>query len=769
MPQKYRRIGDFHEYYSGARIAPYLTLFIGGNHEASNHLAELYYGGWVAPQIYYMGAANVLRLGPLRIAGLSGIWKGYDYRKTHFERLPYNESEKVSIFHVRELDVRKLLSIRTQVDVGLSHDWPQGVEWSGNYGWLFRTKNGFEVDANAGRLGSVAARQCLDWLRPAYWFSAHLHVKYTGMVHHGLDQPPVRQTNEQGSPDETLRASASASHHQVSNALGIENDQERFLAARQSHNQQKIDASAAEKGLNNKEWTSPRQESEVAQLRAWQNFQIDCREKDAQDVKRQSKAEDDYAGKSVLVGDRLPPPTFDETWKKVQVDENDRRGVASIVQSTRLPGGEAPSDNTESGSAFSGKRRRPPTPETSQNHIPVSSPILTGASATDFSIGTDGSAHQAKISVVKNADEIEIELSDSASENMDQSVDVSVPRLNPAATDFVPNTVSNKEISMGNEDGVHKRIKSGQLLTDDREEVGVINVDPSLDASLDLQCASVTEQTKSPSEVNGFGFQGRKADGNEVSEAMRAKLADLSRDFAYEPAPQAIPAKLPRPAAISNLKTCFLALDKCEKRRDFLQLLEIESISPGGWSDYQDRPFQFQYDPEWLAILRVFASELEFGGDVDTKVPRHQGDAHYREQVGREEQWIDEHVVQPQRLMVPKNFTITAPTYDPDEEVLVSDQPWECNNPQTQAFCDLIGIENKFNVSAEEREMRMASGPRPTGEKFSHRGRGRGRARGGGRGDGFHGHSRGRGRGRDGVRGAPQGYSSLGSQATAFW
>src|SRR2546430_4619800 len=177
-------MADFHEYYSGARVAPYLTIFIGGNHEASNYLFELYYGGWVAPNIYYMGAANIIRLGPLRIAGLSGIWKGYDYRKPHFERLPYNRDNYHSIFHVRELDVRKLLCVRSQVDIGLSHDWPKGVEWRGWHRWLFNRKKDFETDAINGKLGSVAAAQCLDRLRPAYWFSAHLHIKYPALVLH---------------------------------------------------------------------------------------------------------------------------------------------------------------------------------------------------------------------------------------------------------------------------------------------------------------------------------------------------------------------------------------------------------------------------------------------------------------------------------------------------------------------------------------------------------------------------------------------------------
>ncbi|KAF2084485.1 DBR1-domain-containing protein [Saccharata proteae CBS 121410] len=184
MPAKYRAIGDFHEYYSGARKAPYLTLFVGGNHEASNYLWELYYGGWVAPNIYYMGAANVLRLGPLRIAGISGIWKGYNYKKLHHERLPYSQDDIKSIYHVRELDTRKLLQIRTQIDIGVSHDWPRGMEWKGNWKQLFRKKPLFEEDARTGNLGSVAAKNVLDRLRPAYWFSAHLHTKYAATVVH---------------------------------------------------------------------------------------------------------------------------------------------------------------------------------------------------------------------------------------------------------------------------------------------------------------------------------------------------------------------------------------------------------------------------------------------------------------------------------------------------------------------------------------------------------------------------------------------------------
>lgn len=62
-------------------MAPILTVFVGGNHEASNHMWELPFGGWVAPNIYYLGYAGVVSFGGLRIGGLSGIFKSHDYRK----------------------------------------------------------------------------------------------------------------------------------------------------------------------------------------------------------------------------------------------------------------------------------------------------------------------------------------------------------------------------------------------------------------------------------------------------------------------------------------------------------------------------------------------------------------------------------------------------------------------------------------------------------------------------------------------------------------
>lgn len=45
VPPKYRSMNTFHEYVVGLKVAPVLTVFVGGNHEASNVLQDLYYGG----------------------------------------------------------------------------------------------------------------------------------------------------------------------------------------------------------------------------------------------------------------------------------------------------------------------------------------------------------------------------------------------------------------------------------------------------------------------------------------------------------------------------------------------------------------------------------------------------------------------------------------------------------------------------------------------------------------------------------------------------
>lgn len=199
VPQKYKAMGDFHQYYSGAKTAPILTIMIGGNHESSNYLQELYYGGWVAPNIYYLGAAGVVNLckwsadktsiSTLRIAGVSGIYKSHDYTLGRFEAPPYSQSELRSVYHTRHFEVERLRALASEaggkpIDIMISHDWPRGIEQHGNVNKLIQQKPFFKQEIESNSLGSPANETLLHALKPRHWFSAHLHVKFAAEVRH---------------------------------------------------------------------------------------------------------------------------------------------------------------------------------------------------------------------------------------------------------------------------------------------------------------------------------------------------------------------------------------------------------------------------------------------------------------------------------------------------------------------------------------------------------------------------------------------------------
>ena len=172
VPDKYRALKTFHKFYTGERKAPCLTIFIGGNHEASNYLAELPFGGWVAPNIYYLGYAGCIRIGNqktgIRVGGISGIWKAHDYRKGHFEMPPFDPDTLRSIYHQRCLEVFRLKQMSNEInkknnrfDIFLSHDWPKGVHAFGDEQALVNRKKHFKGEIDTGTLGSPACSEIL--------------------------------------------------------------------------------------------------------------------------------------------------------------------------------------------------------------------------------------------------------------------------------------------------------------------------------------------------------------------------------------------------------------------------------------------------------------------------------------------------------------------------------------------------------------------------------------------------------------------------------
>lgn len=380
MPAKYRQMGDFHQYYWGTKKAPYLTVFIGGNHEASNHLFELYYGGWAAQNIYYLGAANVLQLGPIKIAALSGIWQGRDYRKPHFERLPYNNDTMRSIYHQRELDVRKLLAYRSQVDIGLSHDWPHEMWKCGDHEFLFKAKPYFLPDARKDNLGSKAATQIVDRLRPPYWFCAHMHFKFAAFKDH--------ETGRLG--NNNTKAGFETKESEVS-----------IKAPQQSVQVLQRDTSSRdtpflfEKGGSHRQSTST-EANNIDAVSAWSNFSNTIQ---AQDAKECGDEEENRRDEEQLDGRRtVAEYDFQETFKPVSVAQLDgaqsRRSRSPVLSAKGIPQLDGTCCSTP-------KRRRKSSPSDETQ-------ILLQSST---SAQTDGTT--AVPIVVTNPDAIDVDMSDS--------------------------------------------------------------------------------------------------------------------------------------------------------------------------------------------------------------------------------------------------------------------------------------------------------------------------------------------------------------------
>ncbi|PPD74930.1 hypothetical protein GOBAR_DD28152 [Gossypium barbadense] len=76
------------------------------------------------------------------------------------------------------------MHLEEPIDIFLSHDRPLGI--SGNWNWqqLVRYKKHFKDEIQQGTLGSKPAAQLLEKPKPSYWFSAHLHCKFTTLVEH---------------------------------------------------------------------------------------------------------------------------------------------------------------------------------------------------------------------------------------------------------------------------------------------------------------------------------------------------------------------------------------------------------------------------------------------------------------------------------------------------------------------------------------------------------------------------------------------------------
>lgn len=120
----------------------------------------------------------------IRIAGISGIFRDYNFEKGHFEFPPYDFGSMRSVYGIRSLEVFRLSQLTNKIDIMLSHDWPGKIWEYGNKEQLLRFKPYFREDMENGKMGSGPCFDLLTTLKPTNWYSAHMHCRFDASVPH---------------------------------------------------------------------------------------------------------------------------------------------------------------------------------------------------------------------------------------------------------------------------------------------------------------------------------------------------------------------------------------------------------------------------------------------------------------------------------------------------------------------------------------------------------------------------------------------------------
>lgn len=167
-PAKYRDLGDFPQFASGNAQFPWPIYFIGGNHEPYGWLETLPAGGQISPNCHFIGRANIMEIGGLKVAGLSGIFQSHLFDLARPDVSQFGSKSNKDWIGWNEGDIEKLLSLG-RADIFLLHEWPVAF------------------GDNQRHFAPVEARQwielALQSLRPKLIFCGHLHHRLRGATH----------------------------------------------------------------------------------------------------------------------------------------------------------------------------------------------------------------------------------------------------------------------------------------------------------------------------------------------------------------------------------------------------------------------------------------------------------------------------------------------------------------------------------------------------------------------------------------------------------
>ena len=164
-PAEYHRVSDIVDYCSGVKQAPFFTAFIGGNHEAWTVLAEHNDGGFICPNIYYLGRAKAIDVKGVRVGGLTGIFN----RDLYDVPLPEVPDWSWEVYRREAID--KLRS-ELKLDILLLHDWIRP------YSEINPTDEESIPDGMRDDRVHTPTYELVTKIRPKHVFMGHKHVPY---------------------------------------------------------------------------------------------------------------------------------------------------------------------------------------------------------------------------------------------------------------------------------------------------------------------------------------------------------------------------------------------------------------------------------------------------------------------------------------------------------------------------------------------------------------------------------------------------------------
>lgn len=181
-PLKYHKLGTFYKIYNGETRLPCPAIIIGGNHEASDLLHQLPFGGWIAPNVFYIGRACQLIVGDVLISGISGLYKTENYYTKVNETFPLRTvGDMHTAYAFRAFSDFQLFGLKS-TQIMLSHDWPSQIpsKFGGKY-MMNRRKDLVEADKQ-NTFGLPMGMKLIEAIKPSTWFASHHHINFHAQI-----------------------------------------------------------------------------------------------------------------------------------------------------------------------------------------------------------------------------------------------------------------------------------------------------------------------------------------------------------------------------------------------------------------------------------------------------------------------------------------------------------------------------------------------------------------------------------------------------------